>query len=75
MTVIFIIHGALVVVLLRAKPQYLTAPAPALLATIFFITPEPRRVLLPSISSRVAPRSLGMEPIPAVSPESSAITI
>jgi hypothetical protein len=75
MAVICIIHGALIVVLLRAKPAYLTAPAPALLATVFFIDPEPRRVLVPSISSRLAPRSLDMEPFPALPPESSAITM
>jgi len=70
MVVICFLHGALIIALLRAKPGYKTVRASELLATVYFINPEPRRVSLPSIPPRLALRSLDVERIPALPPAS-----
>ena len=75
MAVVCILHGSLIIVLLRVKPAYKAVLAPELLTTIFFINPEPRRVIVPAISSHLVPRSSDIGHIPAPPPESSAITI
>jgi hypothetical protein len=59
--VILLLHGSLIVFLLRAKPAYKAWPASAPLSTIFFINPEPRLTLRPPSETAVIPHGSGKD--------------
>lgn len=74
LVLICLLHGALIIVLLRAKPAYKSVRASELLVTIYLINAGPRRVPLPRLETRVTSRGLGIERMRVLPPESLSIS-